>query len=78
MTVVVLGVSNGSPYFKTYFTKDNEAFIILVFHIRGAGTGKITLLRALKGATVPDAGYQINLTELVGGKSLETAMELYW
>lgn len=29
-----VGVSNGSPYFKTYFTKDNEAFIILVFHVR--------------------------------------------
>ena len=70
-----VGVSNGSPYFKTSFTKDNEAFYYTCFPRTGAGTGKISLLRALKGATAPDAGYEINLTELVGGKSLETAID---
>ncbi|GEN65999.1 YncE family protein [Chryseobacterium rhizosphaerae] len=69
------GVANGSPYFKTTFTKDNEAFYYTCFPRVGAGSNKIYLFRALKGATSPDPGYQINLTDLVGGKSLETVIE---
>jgi hypothetical protein len=69
------GLANGSPYFKTTFTKDNEAFYYTCFPRVGAGSNKIYLFRALKGATSPDPGYQINLTDLVGGKSLETVIE---
>ncbi|MBP1166411.1 hypothetical protein JOE44_003295 [Chryseobacterium sp. PvR013] len=69
------GVANGSPYFKTTFTKDKEAFYYTCFPRAGAGTSDIFLFRALKGATSPDAGYQINLTNLVGGKPLETVID---
>ncbi|WP_347217956.1 hypothetical protein [Chryseobacterium sp.] len=69
------GVANGSPYYKTAFRKDNEAFYYACFPRAGAGTSKIHLLRTLKGATSPDAGYQINLTDLVGGKTLETMID---
>ncbi|MBP2615306.1 hypothetical protein [Chryseobacterium jejuense] len=69
------GVANGSPYFKTAFRKDNAAFYYACFPRVGAGTSKIQLFRTLKGATSPDAGYQINLTDLVGGKTLETMID---
>ncbi|SDI86816.1 YncE family protein [Chryseobacterium jejuense] len=69
------GVANGSPYFKTAFRKDNEAFYYACFPRIGAGTSKIQLFRTLKGATSPDATYQINLTDLVGGKTLETMID---
>lgn len=69
------GVANGSPYFKTAFRKDNEAFYYACFPRVGAGTNKIQLFRTLKGATSPDATYQINLTDLVGGKTLETMID---
>ncbi|BAP32028.1 uncharacterized protein CHSO_2991 [Chryseobacterium sp. StRB126] len=69
------GVANGSPYFKTAFRKDNEAFYYACFPRVGAGTSKIQLFRTLKGATSPDATYQINLTDLVGGKTLETMID---
>ncbi|MCS4304789.1 hypothetical protein [Chryseobacterium sp. BIGb0232] len=69
------GVANGSPYFKTAFKKDNEAFYYACFPRVGAGTSKIHLFRTLKGGTSPDMGYQINLTDLVGGKTLETMID---
>ncbi|AZA89714.1 Uncharacterised protein [Chryseobacterium nakagawai] len=69
------GVANGSPYFKTAFRKDNEAFYYTCFPRVGAGSNKIYLFRTLKGATSPDTGYQINLTDLVGGKTLETMID---
>ncbi|AZB20492.1 hypothetical protein H3Z85_00305 [Chryseobacterium indologenes] len=69
------GVANGSPYFKTAFRKDNEAFYYACFPRVGAGTSKISLLRVLKGATSPDPGYQINLTDMVGNKTLETMID---
>ncbi|OCA69051.1 hypothetical protein BBI01_17725 [Chryseobacterium artocarpi] len=69
------GVANGSPYFKTAFTKDKEAFYYTCFPRVGAGSNKIYLFRTLKGATAPDPGYQINLTDIVGNKSLETVID---
>ncbi|PWN72273.1 hypothetical protein C1631_006655 [Chryseobacterium phosphatilyticum] len=69
------GVANGSPYFKTAFRKDNEAFYYACFPRIGAGTSKISLFRVLKGATSPDPGYQINLTDLLGNKTLETMID---
>lgn len=69
------GVANGSPYFKTAFRKDNEAFYYACFPRIGAGTNKIHLFRTLKGATSPDKGYEINLTDLVGGKTPETMID---
>nr|WP_315034278.1 hypothetical protein [uncultured Chryseobacterium sp.] len=69
------GVANGSPYFKTAFRKDNEAFYYTCFPRIGASSNKIYLFRTLKGATSPDTGYQINLTDLVGGKTLETMID---
>ena len=68
-------MANGSPYFKTAFRKDNEAFYYACFPRVGAGTSKISLLRVLKGATSPDPGYQINLTDMVGNKTLETMID---
>ncbi|WP_068944006.1 hypothetical protein [Chryseobacterium timonianum] len=69
------GTANGSPYFKTSFRKDNEAFYYACYPRVGAGTSKIHLFRTLKGAASPDAGYDINLTDLVGGKTLETMID---
>lgn len=69
------GVANGSPYFKTTFTKDNEAFYYACFPRVGAGNSKIHLFKTLKGASSPDINYQINLTDLVGGNVLETMIE---
>ncbi|WP_228452185.1 hypothetical protein [Chryseobacterium sp. c4a] len=69
------GVANGSPYYKTSFRKDNEVFYYACYPRVGAGTSKIYLLRTLKGAASPDTGYQINLTDIVGGKVLETMIE---
>jgi hypothetical protein len=59
---------------KPHLQKIMKLFIIPVFRVREPEQAK-SLLRALKGATAPDAGYEINLTELIGGKSLETAID---
>ncbi|MEL7678347.1 hypothetical protein [Elizabethkingia meningoseptica] len=69
-----VGVANGSPYFKTSFNKDNEAFYYSCFPRTGAGSNKISLFRTIKGTDAPDVAYQINLTDLVGGKTLETVL----
>lgn len=69
------GVANGSPYFKTAFRKDNDAFYYACFPRTGAGNNKIHLFRTLKGATSPDMGYDINLTDILGGKTLETMID---
>lgn len=68
------GVANSSPYFRTTFVKDKTDFYFTCFPREATGQTDVFLFRARKGDTATDKSYEINLSNLVGGKTIEPAI----
>ncbi|AJH14593.1 hypothetical protein [Myroides profundi] len=68
------GASNGSPYFKTSFVKDNDSFYYSCFTRTNSEAKDIYLFRIKTAEGVLDRSYEINLTQVLGGLKPETAM----
>lgn len=71
----ISGLTNGSPYFKTSFKKENEAFYYTCFPRTNASNTDVYMFRAKMGEESFDKSFEINLTKLVGGVKPETIIQ---
>lgn len=69
------GISNSSPYFHTTFSTEKDTFYYASFPRLSKDTRDSYLFRVNKGAKTYDQDYVINLTQLFGGKKVETLLQ---
>lgn len=67
------GASNGSPYFRTSFVKDNNSFYYACFTRTNSEKDDIYMFRINAGEQTVDKSYELNLTQVLGGLKPETA-----